>query len=50
MGSDLELHKQAIEFANRFAMIEKMGMVPGVGSAPYFIVVAEKKGFPAVEQ
>jgi nitroreductase len=31
-------------------MIKKMGKVPGVGSAPYFIVVAEKKGFPAVEQ
>lgn len=50
MGSDLELRKQAIEFANRFSIIKKMGMVLGVGSTPYFIVVAEKKGFPAVEQ
>ncbi len=50
MENDPELRKQAIGFANRLAMIKKMGKVPGVGSAPYFIVVAEKKGFPAVEQ
>lgn len=50
MKSDPELREQAIGFANRLAMIKKMGKVPGVGTAPYFIVVAEKKGFPAVEQ
>jgi nitroreductase len=50
MKSDPELRKQATEFAKRLGMIKKMGKVPGIGSAPYFIVVAEKKGFPAVEQ
>jgi nitroreductase len=50
MKSDPELREQAIGFANRLATIKKMGKVPGVGLAPYFIVVAEKKGFPAVEQ
>jgi nitroreductase len=50
MENDPELRKQAIGFANRLAMIKKMGKVPGIGTAPYFIVVAEKKGFPAVEQ
>jgi len=45
-----ELSKQASSFANRLAMIKKMGTVPGIGSAPYFIIVAEKKGFPPVEQ
>jgi nitroreductase len=25
-------------------------MVPGVGTAPFYIVAAEKKGFPPVEQ
>lgn len=50
MKSGPELRKQAIGFANRLTMIKKMGKVPGIGSAPYFIVVAEKKGFPAVEQ
>ncbi len=50
MKSDPELRIQAIGFANRLAMIKKIGKVPGVGTAPYFIVVAEKKGFPAIEQ
>jgi nitroreductase len=50
MENDPELRKQAIGFANRLAMIKKMGKVPGIGTAPYFIIVAEKKGFPAVEQ
>jgi nitroreductase len=50
MENDPQLRKQAIGFANRLSMIKKMGKVPGIGSAPYFIVVAEKKGFPAVEQ
>lgn len=31
-------------------MFKKIGTVPGVGPAPEFIVVAEKKGFPEVEQ
>jgi nitroreductase len=50
MENDPELRKLAIGFANRLAIIKKMGKVPGIGTAPYFIVVAEKKGFPAVEQ
>jgi nitroreductase len=50
MKNDSELNKQASWFANRLAMIKKMGKVPGVGTAPYFIIVAEKKGFPSVEQ
>jgi nitroreductase len=48
--NDPQLRTQAIGFANRLAMIKKMGKVPGVGTAPYFIIVAEKKGFPAIEQ
>ena len=31
-------------------MFNKIGTVPDVGTAPEFIVVAEKKGFSAVEQ
>ncbi len=27
-----------------------MGFVPGVGTAPFYIVIAERKGFPPVEQ
>ncbi|HWQ67255.1 MAG TPA: nitroreductase family protein [Methanospirillum sp.] len=37
-------------FIKRLAMIRKMGSVPGVGTAPFYIVIAEKKGFPPVEQ
>jgi nitroreductase len=43
------LREQAASFVNRLEMIKKMGMVPGVGTAPFYIVVAEKKGFPPVE-
>ena len=50
MENDPPLRKQAIGFANRLALIKKMGTVPGVGTAPYFIIIAEKKGFPRVEQ
>lgn len=47
---DPQLRIQASGFANRLAMIKKLRTVPGVGTAPYFIVVAEKKGCPPVEQ
>jgi len=45
-----QLRAQATGFMNRLAMIKKMGFVPGVGTAPFYIVIAEKKGFPPVEQ
>jgi len=41
---------QAAGFMDRLSMIKAMGMVPGVGTAPVYIVAAEKKGFPPVEQ
>ena len=44
------LREQAAGFLERLAMIRSMGRVPGVGTAPFYIVVAEKKGFPPVEQ
>jgi nitroreductase len=37
-------------FIRRLAMIVKAGTVPGIGTAPVYVVVAEKKGFPPVEQ
>ncbi|HVP96041.1 nitroreductase family protein [Methanoregula sp.] len=43
------LREQAAGFLERLAMIRGMGMVPGVGTAPVYLVVAEKKGFPPVE-
>ncbi|MFA6226554.1 MAG: nitroreductase family protein [Methanoregula sp.] len=43
------LRQKAVTFVQRLGMIRKIGRVPGVGNAPYYIVVAERKGFPAVE-
>ena len=43
------LRQKAVSFVQRLGMIRKMGRVPGVGNAPYFIVVAERRGFPPVE-
>jgi nitroreductase len=43
------LRQKAGKFMQRLEMIRKAGRVPGVGNAPYFIVVAEHKGFPPVE-
>jgi len=49
MKNNLRLREQAIGFAQRLAMIKKRGDVPGIGTAPYYIVVAERKGYPHVE-
>ena len=49
MKNNLRLREQAIGFAQRLAMIKKLGVVPGIGTAPYYIVVAERKGYPPVE-
>ena len=49
MKNNLRLQEHAIGFARRLAMIKKQGVVPGIGTAPYYIVVAERKGYPPVE-
>jgi nitroreductase len=49
MKDNPRLQKHAIGFVRRLAMIKKQGIVPGVGTAPYYIVVAERRGFPPVE-
>ncbi len=49
MQRDPVMQSRAQKFARRLEAISKEG-VPGVGSAPYFIVVAERKGYPPVEQ
>ena len=48
-ASDAGLRRQAAGFLERLAMIRGMGIVPGVGTAPVYIVVAERRGFPPVE-
>jgi nitroreductase len=50
MNRNANLRAQAIGFVQRLAMMKNRGMVPGVGTAPYYVVVAERRGFPPVEQ
>ncbi len=50
MDQNPALRSKAEPFARRLEMIRKAGVVPGVETAPYYIVVAECKGFPPVEQ
>lgn len=49
MKANLRLREQGIGFAQRLAMIKKRGIIPGIGTAPYYIIVAERKGYPPVE-
>ena len=48
MHHDAGLRAPALAFAQRLALMQKKGVVPGIGTAPYYIVVAEKRGFPPV--
>ncbi len=56
MGEDIErkmetdpvLSAKAVTFVRRLTAIRKMGMVPGIGTAPWYVIVAERKGFPPV--
>ena len=40
---------EATPFMKRLELISGQGLL-GVGAAPYFVIVAERKGFPPVEQ
>ncbi len=49
MKADPAIRAAGAPFADRLARIRKLGFVPGIGNAPYYIVVAEKKGYPPVQ-
>jgi nitroreductase len=49
MEKNSALRKMAGSFAQRLDAIQNMGRVPGIGTAPYYVVVAERKGYPPVE-
>jgi nitroreductase len=49
MQKDPSLRLKAAGFVRRLSMMQEKGVVPGVGTAPYYIVVAERRGFPPVE-
>jgi nitroreductase len=44
-----ELSETAKPFAKRLALFSEKGMVPGVGTAPFYIVAGERMGYPPVE-
>lgn len=48
MHESPELRAQAFPFVERLGRIKKLGTVPGIGTAPYYIIVAERRGYPAV--
>jgi nitroreductase len=49
MQKDPSLRAKAAGFVRRLSMIQSGGVIPGIGTAPYYIVVAERRGYPPVE-
>jgi nitroreductase len=49
MAANPSLEDQAKGFVKRLDQLAEWG-VPGIGSAPYYIVVAERRGIPPAEQ
>ena len=43
------MKEKVSQFLKKLELVKNQG-VPGVGTAPYYIIVAEKKGTPPVEQ
>lgn len=48
MAGDARLREQAAAFKSRLERIRQMGAVPGIGTAPFYIIVAERRGFPPI--
>jgi nitroreductase len=49
MRGNPSLRAKAGGFAGRLSLFLSTGVIPGIGTAPYYIVVAERRGFPPVE-
>ncbi len=49
MATNPYLQKKAAGFSQRLEQFAKRGVL-GIGTAPYYVVVAERKGIPPVEQ
>jgi nitroreductase len=50
MERDPDLQEKAGLFMKRLKAIREMGIIPGIGTAPYYIIIGEKAGFPPVMQ
>jgi nitroreductase len=49
MQKDPSLRAKAAGFAGRLSTMQGAGFIPGIGTAPYYIVIAERRGYPPVE-
>ena len=49
MQKDPSLRAKAAGFVRRLSMMQEAGYIPGIGTAPYYIVIAERRGYPPVE-
>jgi len=49
MEKDPSLRPKAAGFVRRLSMMREAGYIPGIGTAPYYIVVAERRGYPPAE-
>jgi nitroreductase len=49
MQKDPSLRAKAAGFVRRLSMIQDAGVIPGIGTAPFYIVIAERRGYPPVE-
>lgn len=50
MKNDPSLRAKAAGFTGRLALFRDRGIVPGIGTAPYCIVAAERRGFPPLKR
>jgi len=49
MERDPSLRKRASGFVRILTRMQETGIIPGIGTAPHYIVVAERTGFPPAE-
>ena len=49
MRADPSLREKAAGFVRRLTLFQEKGVIPGIGTAPYYIIVAERRGYPPVE-
>lgn len=48
MKKDPSLRAKAAGFTRRLGLIQESGVIPGIGTAPFYIVVAERREYPPV--
>lgn len=46
MKDDPKLRADALLFSRRLERIKKLGTIPGIGTAPLYLIAAERRGYP----